>query len=295
VTVSAAYKEEILKEVKELPSENVIVEPARRETGPAHGLGALYISRRDPEAVIVTEAADRLVKPVSAYLKTLKVAAEYAFQNQKMVTIGVSPRYPHTGYGYIKKGERTALIEGVKIFKLRKFVEKPSLKVAEKYLKTKEYLWNAGQFVWPAKSLLSSLKKYEPGIAVNLEKIASFLGTPKEAEVVRKAYEAMPKISVDYAVAEREKNFAVIQADFYWTDIGDWKEVWENRKKDAFGNVIIDGDEKGGEVINIDTSDALIHTDGRLVAVVDVDNVVIIDTPQALLVCAKSRAQNVKK
>ncbi len=295
VTVSESYKKEILKEVPEFLPENIIVEPQRRETCPAHGVGALYIYQKDPQAVIITEAADRIVKPKSLYLKTLKAAALYSFETKKLVTVGIRPRYPHTGYGYIKKGEKLTLVNGVKFFKLKKFVEKPSLRLAERYFNSGDYLWNAGQFVWRAEDILFAIKKHQPDVYFNLEKIKEALGTSKEKEVLSFYYEKMPKISIDYAVAEREKNFAVIQADFYWTDIGDWKEVWEESKKDAFGNVIIDGEEEGGEVINIDTSDAIIHTDGRLVAVVDVDNIVIVDTPKALLVCAKSRAQNVKK
>ncbi|BCX14815.1 MAG: mannose-1-phosphate guanylyltransferase [Patescibacteria group bacterium] len=295
VTVSEEYKKEILKQVKEFLPENIIVEPARRETAPAHGVGALYIYKKDPEAVIVTEAADRLVKPARLYLKTLKAAASYAFDTKKLVTVGIKPTYPHTGYGYIRKGEKMALIDGVRFFKVKKFVEKPILEVAERYVKSGDYFWNAGQFVWRADSILSAIEKNEPQIASNLKKIGKFLGTSDEKKVLKHVYEKMPKISIDYAVAERDRNFVVIQADFFWTDIGDWKEVWENSKKDDFGNVVIDGDEEGGEVINIDTSDALIHTDGRLIAVVDVDDVVIVDTPKALLVCSKSRSQNVKK
>lgn len=169
------------------------------------------------------------------------------------------------------------------------------MELAEKYVSSGEYFWNAGQFVWRADTLLSAIRKYEPVIAKNLDDIGNILGTKKEKELLGVVYEKMPKISIDYAVAERDRNFVVIQADFYWSDIGDWKEVWENSPKDSFGNVIIDGDEDGGEVINIDTSDASVHTDGRMIALIDVDNIVIIDTPKALLVCAKSKAQNVKK
>lgn len=295
VTVSESYKREILRQVPEFLPQNIIVEPQRKETCPAHGVGALYIYRQDPEAVIVTEAADRVVKPLKLYLKTLRTAAYYAFETKKLVSVGIKPRYPHTGYGYIRKGEKLTLIDGVKFFKLKRFVEKPSLRIAEKYFGSGDYLWNAGQFVWRAEDILLAIKRHVPDVYSNLEKIKEAIGTEREKDVLVSSYEKMPKISVDYAVAEKERGFVVIQADFYWTDIGDWKEVWEESKKDAFGNVIIDGEEEGGEVINIDTSDALIHTDGRLVAVIDVDNIVVIDTPKALLVCAKSRAQNVKK
>lgn len=288
VTVSKDYKKEIIREIGEFRKENIIVEPARRETGPAHALGAFVIAQRDPDAVIITEAADRLVKPVGRYLQVLKAAAQIAYTQKKLVALGVTPRYPHTGLGHIKKGEKHAVIGDIHFFKLDKFVEKPSLKMAQKYTDSGNYLWNAGEFVWRADTLLDEIKKYAPKIYENLQKI-------KNIKSIDKIYKSMPKISIDYALAEKSKDFVVVHGDFGWTDIGDWKEVWENSKKDDQGNVIIDGDAPGGEIINIDTSDALIHKNGRMIAVVDVDNIIIVDTPSALLVCSKSKAQNVKK
>jgi len=295
VTVSDAYKKEILKEIPGFLAENIIVEPARRETGPAHGLGAMVIYQKDPDAVIVTEAADRLVKPVPTYLKTLKAAAKVAYEDKTLIAIGVEARYPHTGLGHIKRGKKIKDERDINFYKIEKFVEKPPLKLARIYTASPKYYWNAGQFVWRADSLLASLSRHAPEIKSNLDDIAKALGTKDELKQIKSSYEKMPKIAIDYAVAEKEKNMMVGVADFFWTDIGDWKEVWENLKKDHMGNVIIDGSEPGGEIINMDTSDALIHTNGRLIAVIDVDNVVVVDTKDALLVCSKSKAQNVKQ
>ncbi len=295
VTVSNAYKKEILNELPSFLSDNIIVEPARRETGPAHGLGAAYIYKKDPDAVIVTEAADRLVKPVPTYLKTLKAAAKVAYEDRVLIAIGVEARYPHTGLGHIKRGIKIKEVNGINFFKLDKFVEKPPLILAKKYTASPNYYWNAGQFVWRADTLLNSLATHAPKIKSNLDDISLAFGTKNEKQELKKAYKKMPKIAIDYAIAEKEKNMVVAVADFFWTDIGDWKEVWENSKKDHLGNVIIDGNEPGGEIINIDTSDALIHTNGRLIAVIDVDNIIVIDTNDALLVCSKSKAQNVKQ
>lgn len=295
VTVSEEYKKEIKKELPQMLSKNIIVEPARRETGPAHGLGAMYIYKQDPQAVIITEAADRLAKPVPAYLKTLLAAARIAYDKRVMIAMGVEPRYPHTGYGHIKKGKLVEKVKGVKFFKLSKFVEKPVLKLAKKYTASGKYLWNAGEFVWRADVILNSLSKNAPDVAKPLAIIGDSIGKANEEAVVKKQYENMPKIAIDYAVAEKDKNFLVVEGDFFWTDIGDWKEVWENLNKDEQGNVIIDGHESGGEVKSIDTTDTLIHTDGRLIAVIGVDNVVVVDTKEALLVVSKSRAQNVKQ
>jgi len=295
VTVSNEYKKEILKEIPEMLPQNIVVEPARRETGPAHGIGALYVYKKDPEAVIMTEAADRLVKPVSRYLIILKRAAEMAYKNRVLVAIGVEARYPHVGLGHIKRGKLWKKYLKTNFYKVDKFVEKPPLELAIKYTRSGKYYWNAGQYVWRARDYLDALREFEPLIYRHLLEIEKHIDTPSEKVSLEKHYQDMPKISVDYAVAERAKNLYVVASDFFWTDIGDWKEVWENSPQDNMGNVIFDGHEEGGEVINIDTSDALIQKDGRLIAVIDVDNIVIVDTKDALLICSKSRAQNVKQ
>lgn len=288
VTVSEEYKNEILKEVPEFKPENIIVEPARRETGPAHALGAFIIKKRDPEAVIITEAADRLVNPVHRYTEILEACAQVAFNDKKLIAFGVPPRYPHTGLGHIKRGERLPDVGNVSFFVLDKFVEKPPIELAKEYTASKDYYWNAGEFVWRADVLLSEIEQYSPEITNQLKKMDEGLD-------INIVYEDMPKIAIDYAVAEKSKNFLVVHGDINWTDIGDWKEVWENSKKDHFGNVVIEGDDKGGDVINIDTSDALIHKNGRTIAIIDVDNIIVVDTHDALLICSKSKAQNVKK
>lgn len=295
VTVSENYKKEILKELPGFLSENIIVEPARRDTGPAHGIGAAYIYKKDPEAVIVTEAADRLIKRVRVYLSTLKKAAQVAWEDGVLVSIGVKPLYPHVGLGHIKRGKKWKDIKNTNFYKVDKFVEKPPLDLAKKYTASGKYYWNAGQYVWRADSLLKAFEQHEPDIKKHLDKILESIGSKNEASVVKKVYKKMPKIAIDYAISEKAKNLYVVPGKFIWTDIGDWKEVWKNLKKDELGNVIIDGAEPGGEIINIDTSEALIHTDGRLIALVDVDNIVIVDTKDALLVASKSKAQNVKK
>ncbi len=299
VTVSEEYKKEILKEVPKFIPENIFVEPARRDTAPAHGVGAAYIYHKDPDAVIITESADRLVRPVQRYLSVMKAAAKVAYENHVLISAGVEARYPHVGLGHIKKGKKWGTAgKDIKFFKLEKFVEKPPLALAKRYTSSGNYFWNAGQFVWRADDILSSIKKHSPEISKSLDKIIKTWSTPgkkDDKDIIEREYKAMPKISIDYAVAEKEKNFLVVEADFFWTDIGDWKEVWNNLKKDESGNVIIDGEEPGGEIINLDTSDALIHKNGRMIALVDVDNIVVIDTKDALLVCSKGKAQNVKQ
>lgn len=295
ITVSTEYRTEVLRECPRLHKENVIVEPQRRETGPAHGLGAMVIQHKDPDAVIITEAADRIVKPISRYLNTLTAAAKMAYTDKVLITIGVEPRYPHTGMGHIKKGKKISVKGDVDFYKLDKFVEKPPIDLAKQYTASGDYLWNTGVFVWRADVILSSIKLHASKIWENLEKIRPQIGTVKQNETIEKEYKEMPVISIDYAVAEKADNFIVVAGDFFWTDIGDWREVWANSKKDNKSNVVISGDEPGGDLINIDTSDTLIHTDGRTIAVIGLDNIIVVDTKDALLICSKSHAQAVKK
>jgi len=295
VTTTQKYKKEILKEVPKMLASNIIAEPMRRNTAPAHGLGAAYIAHADPDAVILNESADHLVIPESGYFKTMKTAAEAAFSGNWLIATGIRPTYPNVGYGYIKRGDKWKSFGHKSVYKLDKFTEKPELSVAKRYLASGEYFWNANQFVWRADSILAALEEHEPKVGNGLKKIADAIGTSEIEKVTKQEYEKMPEISVDYAVAERAKNFLMVVADYTWTDIGDWNEVWNNLQKDHSGNVIIDGNDPGGEVLNIDTSDALIHTNGRPIAIIDVDNIIVVDTKDALLIASKSRAQNVKK
>ncbi len=295
VTVSKEYKKELLDEIPKLLPENIIVEPARRDTAPAQGIGAAYIYKLDSDAVIVTESADRLVKPIKKYLNTLFAAAKIAYEQGYLVSMGVEARYPHTGLGHIKRGKKLNVSKRHHFYKVEKFVEKPSIELARRYTASGKYFWNAGQYVWRADKLLEAFQTHAKDVSSGLEKISKAIGSSKENEVVNRVYKSMPKISIDYAVAEKAKNMVVVAGTFFWTDIGDWNEVWKNLPKDEMGNVIIDGDEPGGEIINIDTSDALIHKDGRMIALIDVDNLIVVDTKDALLICKKSMAQNVKK
>ncbi len=302
VTVSEEYKKEILKEISGITPENIIVEPLRKNTAPAHGIGAAFIYKKDKDAVILNETADHLVSPDRLYFKTLKVAAEAAFSGDWIVTIGIKPTYPGTGYGHIKKAEKYEVFGDDVVYKFGKFVEKPDLETAKKFNESGDYFWNAGQYVFRADTYLKALKEHQPKVGEAIEKIFESIGTPDEKKEILRQYSEIPEktgegkpMSIDYAVSEKAKNILLVVADYHWTDIGDWKEVWENLPKDQNGNVIISSGVKGGEVINIDTSEALIHTDGRLIAIVDVDDIAIVDTKDVLLVCRKSQAQSVKK
>ncbi|HKB88268.1 MAG TPA: sugar phosphate nucleotidyltransferase [Patescibacteria group bacterium] len=295
VTTTKSYGDKIKELLPKIPKENVLVEPERKDSAAAHALGATFILNKDPDAVIINAASDHFVSPQLNYEKTMFAASKYAFENKCLMSIGIKPLYPHTGMGHLKKGEKVDVSEGRFVFKLDKFVEKPPIELAKKFTDSGEYFWNANHYVWRADAFLSAIEKYAPILSKGMKDIANHIGKPTLSETMMREYKKFEKISVDYAVSEKANNFFMILADYNWTDIGDWNEVWKNLPKDSQGNVIISGEEEGGEVVNIDTTDALIHTDGRLVAVIDVDNLVIVDTKEALLVMSKSHAQDVKK
>lgn len=290
ISTSSKYLAEIRKEANAIPSENIIAEPMRRDTAMAMGLAALYIYNRDPQAVIINLASDHLVKPPKIYIEDLKSSAKIAFEQQAFVVIGVKPRYPHTGYGHIQVSGKN-LSGGLKG---KKFVEKPALPLAQRYTKSPNYYWNISQYTYPAKLYLDLLKKHSPKTCAMFPKILEAIGTDKERQTISLAFQMAPTISIDYAVSEKLNNFVLFPARFFWTDIGDWNEIWKNLDKDQLGNVI-QGTKGQGEYIGLNSKNNLLFLDKQLVVTVGLENMLVIDTPDALLICPKDDSQSVKK
>jgi mannose-1-phosphate guanylyltransferase len=294
-TATDEYATTIKKLLPDLPHANIIVEPIRRDSAPAHGLGAIHILKRDPDAVIINAASDHFISPESNYKKTMLAAAEVAYSGNYLVSVGITPQYPHTGMGHLKIGKKFGIYGHRQVYKLDKFVEKPALALAKRYTASGEYYWNANHYVWRADSFIQALEKHAPEIAKGLFEIKEFIGTKHESDVLEREYSKMTKISVDYAISEKAKNFLMLIADYSFTDIGDFNELWKNLSQDEAGNVILNSDNESSDIINIDTSDALIHNNGKLIAVIDVDNIIVVDTKDALLIVSKSKAQKVKE
>ena len=294
VTTTKKYAQIVKKQLPKIPKENIVVEPMRRNTAMAHGLGAVYIKARDPQAVILNEYSDHIVHDVKDYLKTYALAGNAAAEGDWLVAIGIKPAFPHTGMGHIKARKTWKKVAGRPIYKIEGFTEKPDLKVAKRFTETGYYYWNAGLYVWKASTFLRAIKKHEPQAGKSLAQIEKALGTEEEQKVIKKAYEAAPNIAVDYAVSEKAKNFLMIEANFDWVDIGDWEVVYQVSKKDKQGNVVIKHG-KRGEFVGFNTKNSLIHFDDQLIATVDVEGLIIVDTKEALLICPREKAEEVKK
>jgi len=293
VTTSKQYALEIKKETPNIPSKNIFWEPTRRNTAIACGLGTLVIYKRDPQAVVMNFWADHLVEKEEIFRKIEKVAASVAFEEKTLVAIGIRPKWAHTGLGYIRAGDTFKKINRISVYKLEKFVEKPDQKTAEEFLKSGNYYWNSGMYVWQADFFLKALERYASKTFSALEKIAAAFGKKEFLKVMKLAYEKAPDISVDVAVSERIKNAFVIPADFGWNDVGDWSVIYELVSKDKDGNAIIKFGQKG-EFIGLEAKNNLVQFDDQLIAAIGVEDLIIVDTTDAVLVCRKKDAQKVK-
>ena len=291
ITTSQKYVNEIVKESPELKHDQIIGEPIRKDTAMGFAIGALYIQRRDPEAVIINLASDQLITPSSIFAKDAKLAAEIAFSDNEFVTIGIKPKFPHTGMGHIRAVKKHPKHSGVYIG--TKFVEKPALPLAKKYTESGEYYWNTMLYVWKASLLLKLLQIHSPKTVALFPKLSSSIGTTDEKEALQLVFQMAPSISIDYALSEKMNKFICIPGNFNWTDVGDWKEVWNNLPQDEVGNVIAGSE--NSEYIGINSENNMLFLNKKLIATVGLNNMIIIDTPDALLICPKDSAQSVKK
>lgn len=267
---------------------NILAEPAARNTTACIGYAAMEILRKYGDGVMIITPADHYIENIPALTEIFKKAILAAETQDKLVTIGIRPTFPSTGFGYIKydknkDGEIKPVIE---------FREKPDEETAKSYVESGQYAWNSGMFIWKASLILSKIKEYTPDIYEHLNTIGDAMNTPKEQEILHEIYPSIRKISIDYAVMEPSAsrgNVLVIPGDFGWNDVGSWDMMEILHKPDENGNIFL------GDVVAIDTKNTIVHSTTRLVSVVDVENIVIVETPDAIMVCRKDKAQNVKK
>jgi len=278
----------------DLPAANFIVEPCARNTAPCVGLAALHVAARDPRGVIAMLPADHHIAKPKAFREALAAAAALA-ANGAIATIGIHPSRPETGYGYLKLGPRLAA-RGAKrkaggpAHKVERFVEKPDVVTAARYLADGGYLWNSGIFVFRADVVLDEIGRAMPVLGEQLDVIGESLGTPAYARTLKRVFPDCPSISIDYGVMEKSKRIAVVPAEFGWSDVGSFAALPDVRPTDHLGNVA------EGDALVIDgRNDVVVSAGGRPVAVVGIDDVVVVDAGDAVLVCRRDRAQDVRK
>lgn len=294
VITNISQLSDVERELPEIPKQHILCEPQKRETAMAMAVGALVIQARDPDAVVMNFASDHIVTNEKEFERVMHVAAEAAEDPNIMVTVGISPTFPHTGLGYIKIGKELQQRNALPIYQVDNFTEKPDAEKAKAFLETGKYFWNANNYVWSCKAIEAAFLKHMPKTADALDVLRAHVGKDTWASALEKAYDAVDSISIDYAISEKADNLVLIPGDFGWNDVGDWKVVYDLAKKDENGNVLL-LEEGSGEVLQHESKDNLISVNGRLVALVDVHDMIVIDTPEILMVIPKNKSQDVKK
>lgn len=286
ISTNRDYKELVRQQLPEIPEENILCEPVGRNTAPCIGLGAVHMQKKYEDAVMYVLPSDHLIKYTSIFLSTLTDAGEVAEQGENLVTLGITPDCPETGYGYIKFIPNRML---GRAFEVDRFVEKPDLETAKEYVASEQYLWNSGMFIWKVSTILKNLETYLPETYQGLNRIADAIGTEEEELVLEKEFSAFQSESIDYGIMEKAKNIYILSGSFGWDDVGSWLAVGRIKKSNEFGNVI------NGNAVTVDTQNCIIQGGKKLIATVGIEDIIVVDTEDALLICDKDSAGNIKK
>ena len=291
IITNAEQRDVILADLPQLSPDQVVGEPVGRDTAAAVGLATVLVQARDPEATYAILPADHVIHDSEAYRRVLDQAFTAAEQTESLVTIGIKPAEPATGYGYIHIGEVRAEVAGRSVYAVQRFVEKPTLDVAKSYLESGEYFWNAGMFIWKASTVDAALKQHTPVLYEGLQKIAQGLQGGQSVEsLMEEVYPSLEKISVDFAIMEKAANVSMVESAFDWDDVGAWPAIERHYAKDDSGNV-----GKGNVVFEQSANNIVVSEDGHLTAVIGGEDLIVVHTPDATLVCHKDKAQEIKQ
>jgi mannose-1-phosphate guanylyltransferase len=289
VVTGAAHAEEIRRQIPELDHEVVLAEPQGRNTAPCIAWAAYKLLKRDPDAIMVVLPADHLIAKEDEFRRSLEIAIAAASSGDYLVTFGIVPCRPETGYGYVRMGPPAFDIGLTPVFRAESFVEKPCRAVAEEYIASGSYLWNSGMFVWRAKAIKRAFDTHLPSVSRAMDQIAPALDTSAEKTAIGEAYAGMESVSIDFGIMEKADNVLAIPISCGWSDVGCWtalEEVWE---RDDRGNAV------NGNVVMLDGERCIVFSPEKMTVVIGADDLVVVDTPDALMVCRKDRAQDVRR
>lgn len=279
------------QQLPQLSRQHFILETARRETGPAIGLAAAFLHKKNPQEIMFTANSDAYLKEAQNYIRAIKQAGKVVAQNpDRTVLLGIKPRFAHTGLGYIKMKKQFAVMGGHEIFSVDRFVEKPNSATAKKYAASWQYLWNPAMFVFRVDAMLEKFRRWMPVSYRLLKQMEEAVGTSREQSTIKRLFPKMEKISIDYGIMEHDRNMLVIPTDLTWSDIGDWQAVHEMLAEHPQENLL------RGRHVTIDSQGNLLFSySGKLIATAGLHNMIVIESGDAILVCPKDRAQDVKK
>ena len=288
IATNRDYKALVRTQLPDLPEGNVLCEPLARNTAPCIGWGAVTLRKKYGDALMMVLPSDHLIQQPVLFRGALKSALRTAEETGALVTLGISPSVPDTGYGYIKYDTEEETGYG-NVFRVARFVEKPDLETAKKYLAEGGYLWNSGMFIWKASSVLNEIRENLPEMYAQLETIEKAIGTDRETEVLNEVFAQIKPISIDYGVMEKAKNVYVLPSSFGWDDVGSWLAVGRINPGNERGNVI------RGDVVTVDTDRCIVQGGDKLIALVGMEDTIVVDTDNALLICSKENAGGIRR
>jgi len=286
IATNQDYRGLVRRQLPELPEQNILCEPVGKNTAPCIGLGAMHIAKKYEDALMFVLPSDHLIKMDKIFLRSLQDACDVAEQGENLVTIGITPNSPETGYGYIRFDAEHTL---GRAFRVEQFVEKPDLERAKEYLASGQYMWNSGMFTWKVSTILKNIQTFMPDTYEGLQRIGQAIGTEQETEVLGREFMAFKSESIDYGIMEKASNIYILTSAFGWDDVGSWLAVGRIKKTNDLGNIV------SGNAITVDTKNTIIQGEKKLIAAVGLENIIIVDTPDALLVCEKDHAGEIKK
>lgn len=288
IVTNENYVDIVNEQLPQIPKENILSEPVARNTAPCVALAAAVINKKYEESIMMVLPSDHLIRYDEMYIDTLKQAIKVAKQNTNLVTIGIAPTYPETGYGYIhfSKSDNENFIG---VYKVDKFVEKPDLETAKEYLASRKYLWNSGMFVWRTSSIVENFKMYLPEMYEGLLKLKEAFGTDEFKDVLNETFTSFKSESIDFGIMEKAEHIYAISGNFGWDDVGSWLALERINKTNDYGNYIT------GDIITINTNRSIICGNKKLIAVIGLNDVIVVDTDDATLICSKEKTQDVKK
>ena len=290
VVTSRRYESLVREQLPDVPAENVLLEPCRRNTAPCICYVSWKIKKQNPRANIVVAPSDHVIGDVDAFRSAVSDALEFAAETDAIVTLGIKPTRPETGYGYIKADLGFSSSRKKNIFRVDEFREKPTAEVAESYLKQGNYLWNAGIFIWSVSTIINAFRVYEPELSAMFEDLMPCYDTPDEQAQIDKLYPECKDISVDYAIMEKTEEVFVYPADFGWSDLGSWGSLRQQIKQDAYGNACI-----GQDISLYDSHNCIVHaTEEKKVVVQGLDGYIVAEKDGTLLICQLSEEQRIK-
>jgi mannose-1-phosphate guanylyltransferase len=288
VGVGTDYIPTIREQLPDLPPDNIIAEPAGRGTAPAIGLAAQHIYHQAPDAIMVVVTADHHIAEKEHFGRVLTVAAQAA-ESGALVTLGITPTFASTGYGYIHRGEEVANVDGLRVYQALRFTEKPDATTAREFVDSGRYSWNSGMFIWRVDAILAEFARLMPEFAAQLNEIGDAIGTPDQYAVLERVWAGVASETIDYGIMECAANVSVIPVSIGWNDVGSWKTLIPLLEADPAGNATI------GDHILLDTRNTLVYSPKKLVATIGLHDMVIVETDDALLICPQEMCQDVRK